>query len=125
MISRAGGSGGATISVNGHGRKGKGKSRESEDEAMDGHHGLRANGHGDAELVGLRLAHGQEERARGRLVDESLACRYLAAQCLVRRRRLDADPAEMGVRLISPGPSGQVSRGFGATRGVQSVQRWL
>lgn len=76
-MSRAGGS---TISVNGHGRKGKGKSRESEDEAMDEHQ--RANGHGDA--AGIRLDH--EERAGGRLVDESLACRYLAAQCLVRRR---------------------------------------
>jgi anaphase-promoting complex subunit 6 len=79
LPSRAGGS----TSVNGHGRKGKGKSREGEDEAMDGHQ--RANGHVDAEVVGPRPAHGQE-RARGRLVDDSLACRYLAAQCLVRRR---------------------------------------
>ena len=51
--------------------RGKGKGRVSEDEDMNGHDGI-ANGYGDV-----------ERRTSGRLVDESLACRYLAAQCLV------------------------------------------
>ena len=53
--------------------KGKGRMLEDEDALMvNGNEGM--NGQSEA------------RSERGRLVDESLACRYLAAQCLVRRK---------------------------------------
>jgi anaphase-promoting complex subunit 6 len=75
--------------------KGKGKSRESEDESMES----IANGH----VFGIAATGREEERIRGRLVDESLACRYLAAQCLVR--------TACHSLLTSLGSSREVSRG--------------
>ena len=53
--------------VNGHG---KGKGRMEEDITMNGHLSPRSNGD-------------ESPKGRGKLIDESLACRYLAAQCLV------------------------------------------
>ena len=65
--------------VNGHGEKGKGKGKgkakteEEDDETM--------NGFSNGDVLSPVI---DGHRLRGRLVDESLACRYLAAQCLVR-----------------------------------------
>ncbi|KAK8854947.1 hypothetical protein IAR55_003686 [Kwoniella newhampshirensis] len=64
--------------------EGKGRS-EDEDEVMNGHghsdHNSGAAGFGEG-------SNGVSENAMGRrLVDESLACRYLAAQCLVHQEK--------------------------------------
>ncbi|WVQ81923.1 hypothetical protein IAT38_004050 [Cryptococcus sp. DSM 104549] len=73
--------------------KGKGRSEE-EDDLMNG----QSNGHGHGSgRAGRGAGEGEEERAvlreamgdaiGRRLVDESLACRYLAAQCLVHQEK--------------------------------------
>ena len=66
-----------------NGSKGKGKARNEDHEMMNGDHS-HTNGHGVEMLLnGDPEAELHSFAARRRLVDESLACRYLAAQCLV------------------------------------------
>ena len=55
--------------------KGKGKVSQHEDEVMENGHG-RTNGDENNGVSSMKTD-------RGSLVDKSLACRYLAAQCLV------------------------------------------
>jgi hypothetical protein len=55
---------------------------------------------------------------RGRLVDESLACRYLAAQCLVSGPRGVRGSNQVDTVL---GTAGEVSRGARAARRIQSL----
>ncbi|WVR07363.1 hypothetical protein IAU60_004404 [Kwoniella sp. DSM 27419] len=64
--------------------KGKGKLREDEDDSMNGH--LASEGRGDPVLTSNDQSTGRAVFGR-RLVDESLACRYLAAQCLVQQEK--------------------------------------
>lgn len=63
-------------------RKSPSSRRESMDTEMDL---LSRKSKGKARMYETMngLGHSEEEPKKGRLVDESLACRYLAAQCLV------------------------------------------
>ncbi|WVF72592.1 hypothetical protein IAT40_007410 [Kwoniella sp. CBS 6097] len=82
----------STLVPRGSRDKGKGRS-EDEDDLMNGHvHGhSHGRGHGHGHLLPESGLDGIEENGRDvlgrRLVDESLACRYLAAQCLVHQEK--------------------------------------
>ena len=74
--------------VNGHG---KGKGRMEEDITMNGH-------------LSPRSSVDESPKGRGKLIDESLACRYLAAQCLV--SLLPRFPPQ--AHTLAPGPTREV-----------------
>ncbi|WWC63108.1 uncharacterized protein I303_105708 [Kwoniella dejecticola CBS 10117] len=71
------------IPKNSLGLRDKGKGRDDEDDLMNGHDPVDSNANGEA-ILPMNGAQGAVGR---RLVDASLACRYLAAQCLVHQEK--------------------------------------
>ena len=92
--------------------------RDSTDTEVDSI-GRRSKGKGRLEDEVNGLSHHEvDPQKRGRLVDESLACRYLAAQCFVSSLLCKQVRAE----LMPKGTTGRISQSIVIARGVQPFQ---